>query len=340
MSFWKNKRVLVTGGAGFLGSHLVDDLVLDGAIVTVADNLSRGRMENLRSVSKDIIMNITDLRNIDNCKKVSKGQEIIFNLAGEEANSYFVQLNKRKFFENNMLIIINMLKSAVEQGAERFLQISSSKIYSRKAKAPISESADCELIMDESINPLGLAKRLGEELAKYYSIETDMLIAIARLFNLYGARDNFDLRTCHVIPALVKKVLDNNDPVVVWGSGEQSRSFIYVRDAAKCLKLLIEKYSNSEPVNISSDHLIKIKDLVERIQEITGIHNNVVFDTNINEGLHNKVADISKLRSIIGDLVKFKNIESGLMEVIDYYKSQKKLMNGQNINLDSYYEAE
>jgi nucleoside-diphosphate-sugar epimerase len=340
MSFWYKKRVLVTGGAGFIGSHLVEDLVKEGAIVSVADNLIKGDINNLRSVSKEIIMYITDLRNYDNCFRVSKNQDIVINLAGEEPNCEYVLLNKRKIFEDNMLIQINMLKAASNSNVERFLQASSCKVYNCFQDVRKHNTERGEMGLIEHMDALGLAKKAGEELAKYYAKETRMMIGIARLFVIYGRRDNFDLGSCHIIPALIRMVAERYNPVVVWGSGERRRVYVHVLDAVRCLKGIVEMSVNAEPIDIGHNEPIKIKDLVRMIQDVIGIHNTIIYDEDRGGKCIERVADVEKLKKAIGGFSPSSNLEKGIREVISYYLEHKSSIKREDINLASYYESE
>lgn len=340
MSFWDNKKVLVTGGAGFIGSHLVEDLVRERAIITVADNLERGSIENLRRVSKEIIMYITDLRNYDNCVKICRSQNIVMNLAAEEANSRYVYANKRRIFENNMLIQMNVLKAACESKVDKFLFVSSSCIYSCDVNVPTMESESENAFPSKSISVLGWVKRMGEELSQHYAEESHMSVSIARLYSTFGARDNFDLNTCHLIAAIIKQVVDNYNPITVWGSSEQRRAFVYVKDAVKCLKFIVERSTSPEPVNVGHDCAIAISDLVNKIQNIVGVHNQVNYKRSNRYGCAIRAADVSKLSRITNGFIPTSEIDTKLMEVINYYKYIKRSIEQGDVDLASYYEGE
>jgi GDP-L-fucose synthase len=322
LSFWTGTKVLVTGGAGFIGSHLVEYLVEAGAIVTVADNLSRGRRENLEEVKNDIVLYTDDLRNLDACMKVCKGQEVVLNLAAKVTGIEYNRTHQADMFENNMLLQMHPLKAASACGVGRFLQVSTACIYPHDAKVPTSESEGTRGEPEPTNSGYGWANRMGERLAEFYAEETIMEVAIARPFNAYGPRDYYDVETSHVIPALIKKVMDGNNPVEVWGSGNQSRVFVHGKDFAKGLMLVAEKYSVPDPVNIGHDKEITIKELVKKIQDMTGIHNEVFFNTEMPEGYPRRSADTTKLRKVTG-FVPSIPLEQGLREMIDWYATQK-----------------
>lgn len=330
----------MTGGAGFIGSHLVEDLVQERAKITVADNLARSSIENLRKVSKEITMYITDLRNYDNCMKVCRTQDIVINIAAVEANSRYVYANKRRIFENNMLIQMNVLKAACESEVDKFLFVSSSCVYPCDVKVPTIECESENAFSSKSISVLGWVKRMGEELAQYYAEESRMSVEIARLYSAFGTRDNFDLNTCHIIPAIIKQVVDNYNPITIWGSGEERRAFVYVKDAAKCLKFIVERSTSPKPVNVGHDCAITISELVNKIQDIVSIHNQVNYVKNYNYGCLIRAADVSRLKKITNGFVPNPDIDSKLTEVINYYKYRKRSIEGEDVDLASYYEGE
>ena len=324
MSFWKNKKVLITGGAGFIGSHLTELLVEDGAAVTVADNLERGKLENLKVVEKEIKFFNIDLKNYDNCKKVCVGHEIVLNLAAKAAGIEYNIKHQRDMFESNMILQQYSLKAAYEAGVQRFCQVSTACIYPHDALVPTPESEGTKGTPELTNEGYGWAKRMGERLAEYYAKETEMEIVIVRPFNAYGPRDYYDVKTSHVIPALIKKVIDGDNPVEVWGSGNQSRVFVHAKDFALGIKLVTEKYPEADPVNIGHDEEITIKDLINRIQDVTGIHNPVFYNTNMPEGHLRRAADTTKLKKVTGGFVPTIFLEEGLGEMINWYKENKR----------------
>lgn len=192
MSYWKNKKVLVTGGAGFIGSHLVEYLVHDGAVVSVADNLERGKLENLQEVRKDVLFHQVDLRNVDMCRKVCEGQDVVMNLAAKVTGIEYNRAHQRDMFESNMILQQNVIKAAQEMNVHRFLQVSTACIYPHDALVPTTENEGTRGEPEPTNSGYGWAKRMGEKLAEFYAKETSMEIAIVRPFNAYGPRDYYD----------------------------------------------------------------------------------------------------------------------------------------------------
>jgi len=320
MSFWKGKKVLVTGGAGFIGSHLVEELVQDGAKVRVADNLERGRRVNLKAVKDNIEMMKIDLRNLANSRKACKGMEVVFNLAAKVTGIEYNRSHQADMFENNMLLQHFPLQASSLEGVQRFMQLSTACIYPHDSKVPTPEGEGERGEPEPTNAGYGWAKRMGEKLARWYAQETSMEIGIVRPFNAYGPRDYYDTGTSHVIPALIKKVLDGNNPVEVWGSGNQKRVFVHARDFALGLKLLGEKYAKPDPVNLGHDLMVSIKELLAAIQKLTGIKNPPFFNTKMPEGYPTRAADTTKLKRVTGGFVPSISLEEGLTEMIAWYR--------------------
>jgi nucleoside-diphosphate-sugar epimerase len=321
MGFWKNRRVLVTGGAGFIGSHLVELLVQDRAKVRVADNFERGKKENLAEVIKDIELMKKDLRNLENCRKACHGMEMVFNLAAKVTGIEYNRSHQADMFENNMLLQMFPLKAAALEGVPRFLQLSTACIYPHDAQVPTPESEGTRGEPEPTNAGYGWAKRMGERLAEYYARETSMQIGIVRPFNAYGPRDYYDTATSHVIPALIKKVMDGMNPVEVWGSGNQRRVFVHAKDFAAGLLLLGEKYAVPDPVNLGHDEEVSMKQLLEKIQELTGIKNPPFFNTQMPEGYPKRAADTTKLKKVTGGFVPKISLDEGLQEMIEWYRT-------------------
>lgn len=320
MSYWENKKVLVTGGAGFLGSYLVEFLVEDGATVTVVDNMERGRLENLSAVVKDISFIQKDLRDPAVCQEVTKGMDVVMNLAAKVTGIHYNRYHQGDMFTSNILISTNVLEAACKNDVPRFLVVSTACIYPHDAIVPTPESEGERGTPEPTNEGYGWAKRMAEKQGEYYAQEYGMEIAIARPFNAYGPRDHFDEGTSHVIPALIKKVLDGNDPVVVWGSGNQSRAFVHAKDFAVGLKLVTEKYPMADPVNIGHDREVTIKELLQVILKTTDRNPRVVYDTLMPEGYPRRAADTTKLKAVTGGWVPTISLEEGVAEMIEWYE--------------------
>ena len=319
MSFWKGRKVLVTGGAGFIGSHLVELLVEENAKVTVIDYLKDGQPGNLQPFLDSIHFIRGDLREPRVCQDACKGMEIVMHLAAKVAGVDYNAKHSGTMFISNALINMNMMEVARITGVERFLLVSSACVYRRHCTIPTPESEGFEGMPEPTNFGYGWAKRIAEIQAQCYAQEFDMDIAIARPYNAYGPRDHFDPSISHVIPALIKRIFDGENPLTVWGDGEQTRAFVYAKDLAKGLMLITEKYPKADALNIGTAEEIKIKDLVELIVKLSGKNPEIYFDVSKPSGQPRRNADISKAKKLIGYEPEV-SLEEGLRLTIDWYK--------------------
>lgn len=319
-SYWNNKKVLVAGGAGFIGSYLVEYLLKDGAVVSVVDNLSRGRMVNLEKVINSIDFFKLDLKNMENCRKVCSGKDVVMNLAAPAFGIEYSMTHHGEMLNDVIMTGFNVLEAARLEGVKRALVVSSSCVYPDNAEIPTKESQAISGSPEKVNQGYGWGKRMVELQGQYYAKEYDMQVAIARPFNAYGPREPFERDKAHVMPSLIQKVLSNDDPIVVWGSGNQTRSFVHGKDFAMGLKLLTEHYAVADPVNVGHDRETTIRELIEKILEITGKNLKVVFDTTKPEGALRKSADVTKLRKVTKGFAPQITLDEGLGEMIDYFK--------------------
>jgi len=321
-SFWAKKRVLVTGGAGFIGSHLVEMLVNKQAKVTVVDNLENSSLKNLHQVKSKIRFIKSDLRNFKEAKESCRGQEIVMNLAAKVGGIEYNRTHLGTMFRDNVLINTNVLEAAREAKVERFLVVSSACVYRRDCTIPTPEEEGFEGVPEPTNEGYGWAKRMAEVQGRLYASEFGMKIGIARPYNCYGPRDHFDPEKSHVIPALIKRIFDGENPLVVWGNGEQSRAFLYVEDFARGLIEAIEKYPVPDPINIGTDEEIKIKDLIKLILKLSGKNPQVFFDTSKPTGQPRRNCDTRKAKEKTGFEAKVK-LSKGLKKTIEWYQHEK-----------------
>jgi nucleoside-diphosphate-sugar epimerase len=242
------------------------------------------------------------------------------NLAGRAYGlEYSIQHHGEMLYHNSVLQL-HMLEAARLNSVKRFLVVSSSCVYPDDAVIPTPE-LDVATGKPERVNQgYGWAKRIAELQATYYFQEYGMEIAIVRPFNPYGGRYPWHKDKSHVIPALTKKVLDGDDPVIVWGSGNQRRNFLHVRDVAKIMMLVTERYACAQPVNIGYEDDISIADLVKLICKVVGRNPNVVFDTTKPEGRFRKAADATLLRKVTDNYQPEIDLRRGIEEMIDWYE--------------------
>ncbi|MEA3337604.1 MAG: NAD-dependent epimerase/dehydratase family protein [Chloroflexota bacterium] len=318
--YWNGRRVLVTGAPGFIGSHVTDLLVESGARVTVAvlpEQVGED-MANLHQVEDRIDMVAAELSLLDDCRRACRGQDVVFSLAHLDGSVAFKRDKPALVFRQNMLITLNLLEAAHEAGVDRFLVMSSAEVYSPEVSAPMEEADGFRGRPSRTSDGYSWSKRMSEFAAELYSREHGLKVAIARPSNVYGPRDGFELHRGRVIPMFIRKVHESNDSLVIWGSGEQSRSFLYVGDLARGLLDLVEKYPVSDPVNFSGEREISIAELAQLIVRLSGCDVDIVYDLDKPAGPPNRILSREKAIELLG-FRETVSLESGLQRTIEYY---------------------
>ena len=312
MALWHNKKILITGGAGFLGSRIVENLVHKRG---VSDN------QIIIPRSKDI-----DLRIWENCVRAVEGIDIVIHLAATVGGIGFNRDYPATLFYDNAIMGIQLLEAARLESVDKFVAIGTICAYPKFTPVPFKEENLWNGYPEETNAPYGLAKKMllvqSQAYRQQYGFNSVFLLPV----NLYGPGDNFDLESSHVIPALIRKFTDavENDKkeVEVWGTGKASREFLYVEDAAEGIVLATEKYDKPEPVNIGAGFEIKIKDLVELIVELTGFEGEIRWDTTKPDGQPRRCLDTTKAEREFGFRAKT-DFREGLRKTIDWYKEQR-----------------
>ncbi|MBI5202437.1 MAG: NAD-dependent epimerase/dehydratase family protein [Elusimicrobia bacterium] len=322
MAFWDGRKVLVTGGCGFVGSHLVEQLLVHSRTkITIGDNLRRGRRENLpKGAPLDI--QVADLSSLEECRRLCRGQDVVLNLAAKVGGVGFNNEHPGTMFHENIRMNLNMLEAARLENVERFLVVSSACVYPRFCTVPTPESEGFKDSPEETNDGYGWAKRMAEFQAMAYHREFGMKIAIARPYNGYGPRDNFNPASSHVIAALVRRVVEGEDPVMVWGDGSQTRAFLFVDDFARGLLEVTEKYAECDPVNLGTDEEIRIKDLAELVLRAAGSKAKLKFDPSRPSGQPRRNCDTRKARSTFGFEAKIR-LEEGLAKTVAWYRRHR-----------------
>jgi len=315
--FWENKNVLITGGGGFIGSYFAENLLNLGANVSLTIRNNTSNHNFINQILDEVRVFYGDLMEYSNCLNSTANQEVVFNLAAKVGGLEYNIKHPGSIFRENMLVFMNVLEASRINKVERFITISSACVYPRYCTIPTPEEEGFNGEPEQTNQGYGWAKRMEELLSNWYRTEFGMNIAIGRPYNAYGPRDNFNPESSHVIPALIKKILEGEDSLEVWGSGEQSRSFLYVTDFTKGLIRLAEVMPK-ETINIGADEEIKIKDLVFLIRELSNRHIEIKFDTNKPIGQPRRKCDTTRAQTILG----FKTqvcLREGLKETIDWY---------------------
>ena len=313
---YKGKNVLVTGGTGLIGSHLVELLLEHEANVHAVAHSRNPPIE-----FRDVDMIYGDLTKWDSCIEAVKDMDYVFHLAAFVGGVGRNVAHPAGMFTPNALMNTQMLEAARLEGVERYLYTSSACIYPRNLEFFVEERG-WNGPPAQSNATYGWVKRMGELQAQAYFEEHGMKTAIVRPTNAYGPRDNFDLETSHVIPALIRKAVERQNPFVVWGTGESTRDFIHARDIARGMVLALEKYAVADPVNLATGRSIKIKDLVYMILKLSGYKRaRIVFDEGRPTGQVERRVSIAKAKEKIGFVAKI-SLEEGLKETIAWYRTQ------------------
>lgn len=311
MRYWDNKKILVTGGAGFLGSHLVDNLLQKREIMQKQIIIPRSRAY--------------DLRKWENCNKVVKGIDIIIHLAARVGGIGFNQKNPGMLFYDNILMGSQLIEAARLEGVEKIVQIGTVCSYPKHTSAPFKEEYFWNGYPEETNAPYGIAKKALLVMAQAYRQQYGINIIYLIPVNLYGPRDNFDLESSHVIPALIRKfneaVRERKKNVVVWGTGKASREFLYVEDAVEGILMATEKYNKPDPVNIGTGEEITIKELANMIAELTEFDGQIKWDINKPDGQPRRCLDTYKAKKEFGFEAKI-DLKEGLKKTIEWYQHE------------------
>ncbi len=319
-NFWMGKNVLVTGGAGFIGSFVVEQLIEKGASVTITTYSKKESVRNIEHLLPQLTVLNGDLLDSDFALKATSGKDAVFHVASYKKNIAFHQKFPADILRTNTLLSINMLDAARKSGVERFLVVSSGIVYGSESKSPNLEIDGFLGDVESAHYGYAWSKRFGEVLANAYAKQSGMKIAIARPYNVFGPRDNFDKESAQVIPTFINRIAGRENPFTMWGDGNQERSFLYVEDLARGLIDLTEKYPECDPVNFGTDETIKLKDLAKMIMDLEGVDLKVEFDITKPGGLTKRNCDNTKSFNTIEFIPKY-FLKEGLMKTIEWYKS-------------------
>jgi GDP-L-fucose synthase len=308
--YWEGRRVCVTGGAGFLGSFLVEKLRQRGA----ADIF-------VPTIEKYNLVEPDEIRRMLNDAR----PDVIIHLAALAGGIGANRSRPAEFFYINLMMGVQLMHEAWRSGVEKFVAIGTICAYPKFTPLPFREENLWDGYPEETNAPYGLAKKMllvqSQAYREQYGFNAVYLLPV----NLYGPRDNFNLETSHVIPALIRKCIEaqeRGDPeVVLWGDGSPTREFLYVEDAAEGISLAAERYNGSEPVNLGSGNEISIKELAELIARLTGFTGRLVWDTSKPNGQPRRALDVTRAEQYFGFRAKL-NFEEGLRRTIDWYRQQ------------------
>jgi len=311
VSWLVNKRITVTGGAGFLGVHVVRKL------------RERGCQNIFVPRSRDY--NLVDKEAVTRLYRDSK-PDIVIHLAAVVGGIGANRENPGKFLYDNLMMGVQVMEQGRLFGVEKFVAIGTVCAYPKFTSIPFQEEHLWNGYPEETNAPYGLAKKMLLVQAQAYRQQYGFNAIYLLPVNLYGPGDNFNSETSHVIPALIKKCVDaiesNEDKVVVWGTGKPTREFLYVEDAAEGIVLAAAKYNKSAPINLGSGFEISIKDLVDLIAKLAGFKGQITWDTSKPDGQPRRRLDTSKAEREFGFEAKT-NFEEGLEETIKWYRERR-----------------
>jgi len=327
------KKILVTGGAGMIGSNLVKRLVRDNVgKVRVADNLWRGKWQYLNDNKGNPVINMEedffelDLREPEACQRAVEGIDEVYHLANVVAGIKYVFTNQMQVFHDNVLIDTNMLKAAYKARVKRFLYVGTACSYPQQ----IQLYKQTPLLVEEDILPAqpesayGWSKLMGELQTQLCGQETKMHTGILRLHNVYGTPTDYSTERSQVIPSLILKVIRYpSEPFIVWGSGNQGRSFIHVDDVVNGLVMMMTKAMGKGAIQVGTSYCISIRELAETIAKISGKKIDIQYDLTKPEGDKGRCADCSKAEKILGWKPKI-DLEEGLKQIYKWIEDQVK----------------
>jgi GDP-L-fucose synthase len=307
---WKQKRVLVTGGSGFLGTALVRFLRQEGCVDI---GIPRSRTQ--------------DLRSLENCKHVVRNRDIVFHLAANVGGIGYNQEKPGELFYDNITMGVQIMEAARDARVEKVVAVGTICSYPCYTPAPFREENIWNGYPEQTNAPYGLAKKMLLVQSQAYRQQYGFNSIVIFPTNLYGPGDKFDPRNSHVIPALIQNIHDamssGRDKIVVWGDGSPTREFLYVEDAAKALVMAAESYNNSDPVNIGSGEEISIKNLTQMISEVMGFHGSVEWDRSRPNGQPRRYVDSTKALAEFGFKAQVP-LSEGLRKTIDWYNEEQR----------------
>lgn len=307
-TFWQDRRVCITGGAGFLGSHIVQKLEQIGA-----GHIFVPRSDEYDLVQQDAVQQLlSDSR-----------PDVIIHLAARVGGIGANRAHPAEFFYENLMMGVQLLHESWKTGVEKFVAIGTVCAYPKFTPVPFTEENLWYGYPEETNAPYGLAKKMllvqSQAYRQQYGFNSIFLLPV----NLYGPGDNFDLETSHVIPALIRKCLEakkrSDNEIVAWGDGSPTREFLYVKDAADGILLAAERFNGSEPVNLGSGFEISIKDLLETIARYTNFNGRITWDTSKPNGQPRRALNIDRAWKEFG----FKattDFEIGLRKTVEWYQ--------------------
>jgi len=317
--FWQDKRVIVTGGTGFLGSFVIANLKERGAtdiFVPQIEDYDLTDRDSIKRLFDNVLGDDFDARNM-----------VIIHLAAHVGGIGANREHPAEFFYDNLIMGVELIHQAWQRCVGKFVAIGTVCAYPKFTPVPFREENLWMGYPEETNAPYGLAKKMMLVQAQAYRQQYGFNAIYLLPVNLYGPRDNFNLKTSHVIPALIRKAVEAQErgdkELVAWGDGSPTREFLYVEDAADAIIAAAEKYNGSEPVNLGSGYEISIKDLTEMVIRLTGFEGKLVWDTEKPNGQPRRGLDVSRAKEYFGWQAQVP-FEEGMRRTIEWFKANRE----------------
>jgi GDP-L-fucose synthase len=315
-AFWANRRVCVTGGAGFLGSYIVERLRERGA-----------REVFVPLIEEYDLVNPEDVRRVlDRARP-----DVVLHLAAHVGGIGANRAHPAEFFYDNLMMGVQLMHESWKRGVEKFVALGTVCLYPKFTPVPFREEDIWNGYPEETNAPYGLAKKMllvqSQSYRQQYGFNSIFLVPV----NMYGPRDNFNLETSHVIPALIRKCVEAQEQgereIEVWGDGSPTREFLYVEDSADGILLAAERYDASDPVNLGSGAEISIRELAETIARLTGFDGRLVWNASMPNGQPRRALDTTKAEALFGFRARV-GFEQGLRNTIEWYRQHRSGASG------------
>jgi GDP-L-fucose synthase len=309
---WDNRHICVTGGAGFLGSHIIERLLAEGA---ARENIYVPLIEDYDLTREADVIRLYDTARPD----------LVIHLAAEVGGIGANRAKPGRFFYANLIMGLHLIEHARQRGVKKFVQVGTICAYPKFTPVPFREENLWEGYPEETNAPYGVAKKSLLVMCQAYRAQYGLNAIYLLPVNLYGPRDNFNLDTSHVIPAMIRKfweAREHGGEVVLWGDGSPTREFLYVEDAARGIVMAAARYDGAEPVNLGNGREIAIKDLADMIAREIGYTGRVVWDRNQPNGQPRRCLDIHRARELFGFEAQMP-FEEGLRRTIAWYQEHR-----------------
>jgi GDP-L-fucose synthase len=318
-NFYQGKKVLVTGASGLTGAYVVQTLLAEGSFVRAVEHVTP--LVNKDNSSRLEIFK-GGLCNVDSCQQAVKDIEFVFHCAAVTSGAYDIVNTPAKHITPNLIMCSRLLECAAAEGIKRFLFMSSSTVYPNSTAAMKEDDAWTGDV-HPSYQAVGWMKRYVEKMCEFYNDRTPMKVCIVRPANIYGPGDKFDLKTAHVLPALIHKIVRGDNPLEVWGTGYDMREFIFVQDLVNGLLLAMKRYCCGKPINLGSGECVSISDSVSAICDICGYKGKIVYNASKPSTIPIRRLDSSLARAVLG-FATSTDFREGLYYTISWFKENCK----------------